>query len=1080
VARSKAGSNVKSGGSQGRWGQLPWLAAALLFWIVPLRGQGPDASVRGVVSNTEGQPLAGAKLTATESETGFTQTTTTDPQGAYYFGTLPRGPYTFKVEMSGYTGLEKRGIELAVGAKNEENFTLPPVSTAQAQTAIEGIFEIVPPAPALPGETIASSVSVVVDESKILELPLAGRNIYSLFLLQTGVTSPGAVGARGLTFSVNGQRVSGSNYQLDGIDNNDIILTGPVAATSADAVQEFRMVNSSLSAENGRATAFVAQVVTRSGSNRFHGSVFEYLGNDALDANTFQNNSQGVGKPPLHQNQFGYSLGGPIRKNSTFFWSGLEMSRLRFATPTVFTLPSSFFIANLPAGSLARSLLTEIPPLPVTPSLADPNIGTINYQVPNRVDTLLATERLDHNFRNAKDRLLGRFTLSSTTLEDGEDQFTGYPSLLPTDSYRAYNTMLRWAHSFDASRVNDVRIGWSREENDEPRPYSAVPILQSFDGVSLPGSQNPLGVQEDNNVIQISDAFSVLRGRSALMMGVEYRRNLSNGVSLGLQNVALGGFPTFPDGVYLFSDLAHFGLGQADFFNLGVDRFSSGQLRLADLSRNYRSNEFAAFVQDDIQLSRRFSLNLGLRYEYFGVLHSSDRSQDVNFYFGVGSTLEERLASGVLRSTDQNTGNLKGLLYRRDPWNLAPSIGIAWDPFGRGRTVLRAGYALAFDRIFDTLRDLRSNALSLAVCATPSGCPLLVPAARMLPLLNPNQVHPGPVVQLDENLRTPYAQDWYVGVQQSITPNFLVEIGQAGSMGRKLVSRDNINRRSFSTPPANAQIGGDTYLSNADNSSYLALNVSLRRRFSRGLQFQVSYTYSHAIDNQSDLFEGVVTGPGAGNFAVTTFTSAFNPGLDRGNANFDQRHNLVLNAIWDLPTPNVNARWAKSLLRGWTVSVIGAHRSGFPVTAIGTLFDPTTTLDYNRLDFVGSPGQPLKTPNPTLVAGGVQWLDPNLFQAAVDHVGNTGRGAIPGPGFWNYDFAVLRNIALTDAGVRTQFRAEFYNVFNHPNLSTPDSLFTDPNFGQAFYGLNQNFSRFGDLSLGTPSRRIQLALRIEF
>ena len=178
--------------------------------------------------------------------------------------------------------------------------------------------------------------------------------------------------------------------------------------------------------------------------------------------------------------------------------------------------------------------------------------------------------------------------------------------------------------------------------------------------------------------------------------------------------------------------------------------------------------------------------------------------------------------------------------------------------------------------------------------------------------------------------------------------------------------------------------------------------------------------------------------------------------------------------------PSVDARWAKSLLQGWTVSVIGAHRSGFPVTAIGTLFDPTTTLDYNRLDFVGSPGQPLKTPNPTPVAGGVQWLDPNLFQPALDHVGNTGRGAIPGPGFWNYDFAVLRNIALTDGGVRMQFRAEFYNVLNHANLSVPVSLFTAPNFGQAFYGLNQSFSRFGDLSLGSPSRKIQLALRIEF
>jgi hypothetical protein len=1077
----KAESNFRRVGTQGRWGLRLWLTAALLAWTVPSPAQTPDAVMYGVVSNSEGLPLRGAKLTATRSETGFSQSTMANSQGEYDFGSLPRGLYSFKVEMSGYTGLEKRGIELAVGAKHEENFTLTLLSTAQAQPAINGIFEIVPPAVALPVETIASSVSVVVDESKILELPLAGRNIYSLFLLQPGVTSPGAVGARGLTFSVNGQRVSGSNYQLDGVDNNDIVLTGPVVATSADAVQEFRMVNSSFSAQDGRATAFVAQVVTRSGSNRFHGSVFEYLANDALDANTFHNNSQGVAKPPLRQNQFGYSLGGPVVKNKTFFFSGLEFSRLRFGTPMDFTLPSPIFIASLPVDSVARRLLTQIRPLAVTPSAVDPpNSGTIHqYQVPNRIDTLLATERLDHNFSNAKDRLMARFTLASTNAEDGEDEFAGYPSLMPTDRYRTYNTMLRWTHLFNPSRVNDVRIGWSREQIDEPRPQSSVPILQSFDGVSLPGSPRQSAVQETNNVIQVSDTFSLRRGRSALMMGFEYRRNLANGVSLGLQNQALGGVGEFPDGAYIFPDLAHFALGQAEIFNLGVDRFSSGKLRLPDLFRKYRSNDFATFVEDDIKLSRRLSLNLGLRYEYFGVPHSTARSQDLNFYFGAGSTIKQRLASGVLRSTDQNTGALKELLYRRDPFNFAPSMGIAWDPFGQGRTVLRAGYAVAFDRIFDTLRDVRTNSLSVATCANlppfltciPT---FLVPAAGMLPLLDPSQVPPGDVVQLDENLRTPYAENWYFGFQQNITPNFLLEIGHTGSVGRRLVSRDDINRQA-----ENAQIGSDTYLSNADNSSYLALEVGLRRRFSRGLQYQVSYTYSHAIDNQSDLFEGVVTGPGS--FALTTFTREFNPGVDRGNANFDQRHNLVLNAIWDLPTRGVDARWAKSLLRGWTVSAIGAHRSGFPVTAIGSSRpDPTTILKNNRVDFVGGPGQPLNEPSPTPVAGGVQWMNPKSFQLAVGHVGNVGRGAIAGPGFWNYDFAVLRNIALTDSGVRIQFRGEFYNVFNHANLSTPFSELDGPYFGQAFYGLNPPFSRFGDLSLASPSRSIQLGLRIEF
>jgi hypothetical protein len=342
-------------------------------------------------------------------------------------------------------------------------------------------------------------------------------------------------------------------------------------------------------------------------------------------------------------------------------------------------------------------------------------------------------------------------------------------------------------------------------------------------------------------------------------------------------------------------------------------------------------------------------------------------------------------------------------------------------------------------------------------------------------------------VQLDENLRTPYAQNWYIGLQQTVTPNFLIEIGNAGSLGRRLVSRDDINRKAPGSPRANDKIGSDTYLSNADNSSYVALEVRLRRRVSRGLQYQVSYTYSHAIDYQSDLFEGVVTGLGPRDFAVTTFTREFEPRLDRGNANFDQRHNLVLSATWNLLPPRVGARWANRLLQGWGVSVIGAYRSGFPVTAIGFTSDPSTTLENNRVDFSGAPGQPFNLPHPTPILDtgtrnvkGVQWLDPSQFAGPMDHVGNVGRGAIKGPGFWNYDFALLRNIALTDRGLRMQLRAEFYNLLNHANLSPPISLLSDSRFGQAFYGVNEPFSRFGDLSLASPSRRIQLGLRIEF
>ncbi|PYV65364.1 MAG: hypothetical protein DMG97_32475, partial [Acidobacteria bacterium] len=875
------------------------LILLLLLWRGPLQAQNPEASVLGLVLDTAGRPVSGAKVAATRSETGFSSSTTTDSQGRYYFGSLPLGLYTLKVEMAGYQGLEKQGIELAVGARDEENFTLALRSAPPKEAALGELFRIVPPAPSLPVDTIASSVSVVVDENKILQLPLGSRNIYSLFLLQPGVTSQGAIVRRGLSFSVHGQRVSGSNYLLDGMDNNDIVLTGPVATTSAEAVQEFRMINSAFSAENGRATAFVSQAVTRSGSNRFHGTLFEFLSNDKLNANTFENNSNGVAKEPLRQNQFGYSLGGPIKRNKMFFWSGLEFSRLRFGTTRTFLVPSASFISSLSPGSTARLLLTEILPIvaapaPNEPLCADPtvrgnqNILCTQDRLNSRIDTLLATERLDQNFRNGKDRLTARYTLSSSTELPAYLWFYGYPSLIPKDHFPAHNSVLAWTHSFDPSRISDLRIGWSRERTQRPRPRSDVPVLQSLDRVSLPGSLRALTQRENDNVIQISETFSARRGRSALSTGFQYRRNISNGISLGLQSDTLGGEERFPDGLYLFPSLDSFGAGQPLLFALAVDRFSSGQLRLPDLRRQYRSNEYAAFAQDDLKLTPRFSLNLGLRYEYFGIPHNTGRSQDFNFYFGPGATLAERLASGDVRSTDQNPGDLKGLLYRRDLLDFAPSIGLAWDPFGRGRTVLRAGYAVAFDRPFDTLRDLRTNSQRVVFCFAQECTSFLFPAERMLPVLDQNlgSQPPTSVIQLDENLRTAYAQNWYVGIQQTITQNLLLEIGHAGSAGRKLISRDVLNRYSL---PLTNKINEDTFLSNAGISDYVGLEVGLRRRFSRGLEAQVSYTYSHAIDNQSDIFEGVRTDPRGNQFALATFTRELDPRVDRGSANFDQR-----------------------------------------------------------------------------------------------------------------------------------------------------------------------------------------------
>jgi hypothetical protein len=1054
----------------------------LLLWAVQaILAQSPGASVRGSILDADAHPLSSATITANQRESGLTLQASADSRGEYSFEGLPLGRYDFVASKAGFQGLEKQAIELTVGQKFVLDFILYAAPTPGGKTAVNELLNHIPPAPALPVETIASSVSVVVDENQILQLPLASRNIYSLFLLQPGVTSQGAILTRGLSFAVHGLRPAISNYQLDGVDNNDMVLTGPLTPASAESIQEFRMTNSSFSSENGRATAFVAQVVSRSGSNRFHGDLYEFLSNDKLDANTFEHNSDGMAKSPLRQNQFGFSATGPVVQNTTFFSATLEASRLHYGTDQSLLLPTPFYIAGLPHDSIARQLLTEFPPIASTPTADDPNTGLAQIQAPSRIDTLLASGRLDRNFAAGKDRLLLRYALASTDEQHGEDA-TGYPALLPTDRFRSYNTLLGWAHSFQAGQVNEFRVGWSRERIWLPRPYPDIPIVQLESPIVLPGSKSQADQRENNNLIQFSDLFSLRRGRSSLSLGFETRKSFENGITLGLENETLGGVPRFANGWYLFQDLNSFAQGQPIGFEMAVDRSSSGHLQLPDLRRSYRSSDYSAYFQDDVKLSRHLSVNLGLRYENFGVLHNTDRSKDVNFVFGPGSTIEERLANGTLRSTDQNPGDLHGLLYHPSSLDLAPSIGLAWDPFGKARTVLRAGYALAFDRVFDTLRDLRSNNEAAAACIIYLGCipsSLLIPAVRMLPLLS-QTIQPDVVVQLDQNLRTPYAQNWYFGIQQSVTPNFLVEVGHVGAVGRKLISRDDVNR-SIGGTALNSQILDDTFVSSAGNSNYLGLEVSLRRRFSRGLQYQVSYTFSHAIDNQSDNFQGVRIGPNPPDFELATFTRQFDARVDRGNANFDQRHNLVFNAIWDVPAPLLSATWANQFLRGWTTSVIGAYRSGFPLTVICTDFScEEFGFQNNRADFLGRPGRSLTPSSPQPVAGGVQLLDPNLFQPAIDHVGTLGRGAFAGPGFWNYDFALLRSFTLREGSLRIQFRAEFYNLFNHANLSVPVTDISASNFGQAFYGLSRTFSRFGELPLDNPARRIQFGIRIQF
>ncbi len=503
-----------------------------------------------------------------------------------------------------------------------------------------------------------------------------------------------------------------------------------------------------------------------------------------------------------------------------------------------------------------------------------------------------------------------------------------------------------------------------------------------------------------------------------------------------------------------------------------MDRVTGHPLPASGYARSYRQLEWAGFVQDNWKISRRLTLNLGLRYESFGVPQRTDGPADYNLFYGSGSNLQERLATATLQSR---------AAYAADHKNFAPRLGFAWDVTGRGKTVLRGGYGIAYDRIFNEIwEDLRNNSLAYiqSICFVQP-CPFqykypassAVPAN--LPLTSPTSGLPQAVgsyitTQVDPNLRTPYAQSWFGGVQHQATRDLVLELDYAGSRGRKLLALDDINRV-FSTPTGariNPNYNEISYRGNQGKSDYESLQASARQRFSHGVEFQVSYTLSRTLDNQSDPFRNPATvnanvpaftrlgDPGLLTINTETFTQQFNSNADWGASDFDQRQNLVFSVIAVSPAKGP----LKKLTRDWQLSAFSGFRSGFPFSVLSSgnaIFSPSGLLRYNRADF-SSQGNVNNAflSSPQAGPDGEYLLNAKAFQdPALNQLGASGRNAFHGPGFWNADFGVSRSVRWKRLGEEghVQFRAEFYNIFNHTNLGNPDNASSSPTFGLAIF-----------------------------
>lgn len=1055
-----------------------------------------------IVNSVTGRPVSGASISYTSTTLAATGTLQSDAGGYYFLPLLSAGTYTIRATADGYQAQQLEELDLPVAGRIQIDFKLRPLSDVWEAGQYRSVF--------LPGSktivtfygpdvdtsrsgsfegqqgkrgTLDTSVSYVIDPDQISDLPLNGRDVYTMLVSLPGVNANNGT-ARGLGVSVAGQRPSSSNFLLDGVENNNYLLSGPLNPVAPEAIQEYRISTNNYSAEYGRTAGFIANAVTRAGGPGYHGILYEYMKNDVLNANDFTDNLNGLGRRPDKQQQFGYQVGGPILKDKLFFSSALEdfFSHSKL-DPATYTLPTTNFIPalNLPANRLSRQLLTEFP----GPTIVSPTGSvTAKYTTsqPVVVDRLIALERADYVFRGGADHLSGRVNIARAS----EPDFIWYvyPQFISGLNQNTTGAATNWMHTFTPRLTSEFKLSASDDNLWWGRAHPEVPILSSGDGVLLPGSPQPYDYRNHNRSFEAIYSAIWTLNRHVVSAGVGYLKRHNSGYLTLLR-----------DGEYGFSNVINFAFDQPSLVYLGLDALTAQTANptLPDTNRSYDYSQYYGFVQDSFHLSSRLTLNYGLRYENFGSPVNTGKVKDELIQLGQGGDFTTRLANATLQL---GSGNQQ--MYGTDNFDFAPRFGFTWDVFGKSRTLVRGSFGMFYDRPFDNLwQSVRVNSVLSTTYDITGTFNYLQPIPAALATLNKTsfpQFSNILTILMDPKLRNGYAETAFIGVQQALRDNLTIEVNATVSRGRRLITSDIVNRQftlttGFDGRP-NENLPDIEWRSSQGFSNYSALTSLVRYRL-RNLTLQGSYTWSHSIDNQSDPIGAEVTNLGAaaiGGTSSSAFRSSFaeqyNSNGDAGNSDFDQRHNLFLLGIWQSDRRSWYAR-------GWQLSYLAAFRTGFPYTVEAPQSDyayGVAAIEDQRADLLNPSAVYLSSPKPG--PGGKYLLNPAAFgipQGVV--VGTSGRNAFRGPGLYNVDLSLARSFGVRGGigkfklpeSTRLTFRADAFNVLNHANLNNPDNTIGDPNFGLATYGRQGTSSGFPSVSpVNETARQIQLMVRLEF
>jgi hypothetical protein len=1120
-----------------RWLRSAVALAVFLSLTATAAAQTETGRITGVVTDATGGILPGVTVNAKAVETGATRTVVTDSGGQYVFANLPPAQYEITTELAGFNpGTAK--VTVSVGGAFSVPIKMDVAGTKENVNVVAEVPRI---------NTTNGEVSTTITETQIRELPTITRNVYDLVAV-AGNVSGGKVAdgeewtttTRGTGYNINGQRASSTNILLDGSANNNEFDTTVGQNVPLDSVQEFSVVTSNFSAQYGRASGGVVNVLTKSGTNNFRGTGYEFYRSDGLSTNTFDNKANDIEKGEFTRHQLGFSIGGPIRRDKAHFFSNLEYIRVRSADTVISWVPTPQFIAasagptqaffsayggNVTPGSTVltrgdvssiinatgtgafQSLPAGMPvfarvekSLPLDAGGGDPQN---DYQWVSRVDFTLSNSS----------QMYVRYAMQDQQAEPGTNSRSPYNGFDTGYLNKNHNILGSYTRVYGSSFTTQTKVTWNRLLGDQPLNGDYQPTLYmnpttpvSLQGYDIafpgylpwsPGNAIPFGGPQ--KLLQLYQDQTWIRGKHDFRFGGSYV-NIADDRTFGAYGNAVEALNTTSAAL---PALDNFVLGQLRRFQTAInpEGYPGGTyttpVSLPSFTSFNRYNEFALYGNDNWSVGNRVTVNLGIRYEYYGPQKKSDPKYDSNFYYGdpnvsVNSSSPADIVRGIATGAPLPSNESPiGTLWKSDWNNWAPRLGFAWDVMGDGRTSVRGGYGMSYERNFGNVTyNVLFNPPKYLVASIDAGVdvpsmPIFVDNAGPFGgVAGVTKTIPGGSLRhIDQNIETAYAHFYGLSLQKQIGQAMTGSIEYTGSSGRKLYDLSDPNKpgaalvytgTGTATSRPNPRFTAFNTRGNRGESQYhgVTFGLDLRQLAATGLQMSAKYTVSSAHDNLSTTFSD----DGQNNFNLG-YLDAFDPMLDWGYAQFDVRHRLALSGVWVLPFGRGAGGLAKALVSDWQLNWIFTARTGYPFT----LWDCTNGAFYcmraenpDGVDLKATSGEATDNPNEfslvdltPLVAHAGGYVNPITGNSDFGPypADMTERDAVRGPGYWNVDFGLSKRVRFGTRAV--QFRIEAYNLFNHANL------FPNTNTADVSSFTEITGSRAGN-------RRVQLGAKFEF